>query len=82
MLRTPRAGVIRRALDEAEVEWRHYYPRPVYREEAFGADALPEGAFPEAERACDESVSVPIYPRLGNEAIDRVCDVILGALRS
>jgi dTDP-4-amino-4,6-dideoxygalactose transaminase len=82
VLRSPRADGIRRALDDAEIEWRHYYPRPVYREEAFGADALPEGTCPEAERACEESVSVPIYPRIGNDAIDRVCAVIREAVGS
>lgn len=82
VLRSPRADAIRRALDAAEVEWRHYYPRPVYREEAFGAEALPEGTCPEAERACEESVSVPIYPRIPNEAIDRVCAVIRDAVGS
>lgn len=80
VLRSPRAPVIRRALDEAGVEWRHYYPRPVYREEAFGANALPEGTCPEAERACAESISIPIYPRIPQESIERVCDVIQSAV--
>lgn len=82
VLCSPRAAVIRRALDAAGIEWRHYYPRPVYREEAFGADALPAGTCPQAERACEESISVPIYPRIPDEAVERVCTVIRGALEA
>ena len=77
---SPRAAAIRRALDAAEIEWRHYYPRPMYREAAFGADALPPGACPEAERACEESISIPIYPRLPAASIERVCEVIRDAV--
>lgn len=80
VIRSTRAAVIRRALDAAEVEWRHYYPRPVYREEAFGVDTLPMGTCPEAERACDEAISLPIYPRIPEASIDRVCEVIRSAL--
>jgi dTDP-4-amino-4,6-dideoxygalactose transaminase len=80
VLRSARAAAIRRALDKADIEWRHYYPRPVYREEAFGADALPAGTCPEAERACEETVSVPIYPRIPIQSIERVCAVIRAAI--
>jgi dTDP-3-amino-3,4,6-trideoxy-alpha-D-glucose transaminase len=80
VLRSPRAAAIRRALDAADIEWRHYYPRPMYREAAFGADALPPGACPEAERACEESISIPIYPRLPAASIERVCEVIRDAV--
>jgi dTDP-4-amino-4,6-dideoxygalactose transaminase len=80
VLRSPRAAAIRRALDAAEIEWRHYYPRPMYREAAFGADALPPGTCPEAERACEESISIPIYPRLAPASVERVCEVIRGAV--
>jgi dTDP-4-amino-4,6-dideoxygalactose transaminase len=80
VIRSEKAEAIRRALDEAEIEWRHYYPRPLYREPAFGAGRLPAGHCPEAERACAESLSIPIYPRLEATAIDRVCAVVLAAV--
>jgi dTDP-4-amino-4,6-dideoxygalactose transaminase len=81
VIRTRRAAPIRAALDAAGVDWRHYYPRPVYREAAFGQRRLPEGTCPEAERACEESISLPIYPRLPSASLERVCEVIRGALR-
>lgn len=81
VIRSPRAAQIRRALEAADIEWRQYYPRPVYRELAFGDARLAEGTCPEAERACREAISVPIFPRLAPAAIERVCEVIRAALR-
>ena len=80
VVRSPKAAAIRQALDAAQVEWRHYYPRPVYREPALGAAGLAEGTCPEAERACRESISIPVYPRLPSTAIERVCEAIRGAV--
>lgn len=80
VIRSEKAEAIRRALDEAQIEWRHYYPRPMYREEAFGSARLPQGTCPEAERACAESLALPIYPQLEPKTIDRVCEVIRRAV--
>jgi dTDP-4-amino-4,6-dideoxygalactose transaminase len=80
VIRSEKAEAIRRALDEADIEWRHYYPRPLYREAAFGDGRLPAGHCPEAERACAESLSLPIYPQLPPAAIERVCEVIRRAV--
>lgn len=77
-LRSPRAPGIRRALDAADVEWRHYYPRPVYREPALAPLAAP--ACPEAERACEEVVVLPVHPSLAPDSIDRICGAVREAL--
>lgn len=80
-LRSPRAGALRRALAEAGVETRHYYPRPVYREPGFARALRPtEGLLrPEAERACAEAMSLPVHPWLPDGAVERVCEVIWAA---
>ena len=82
VIRSAQAAEIRSALDAANVEWRQYYAKPVYREEALGDARLPVGTCPEAERACAEAISVPIYPRLASSAIERVCEVIRAAVAS
>ena len=81
-LRSPRAGTIRRALADAAIECRHYYPRPVYDEPAFPRSRGLAGELhcPEAERACAEAVSVPVHAGLPVAAIERVCEVIRTAL--
>jgi dTDP-4-amino-4,6-dideoxygalactose transaminase len=80
VIRSEKAEAIRRALDDADIEWRHYYPRPLYREAAFGDARLPAGHCPEAERACAESLSLPIYPQIPPDSIERVCEVIRRAV--
>jgi dTDP-4-amino-4,6-dideoxygalactose transaminase len=70
-----RAAVCK-ALEEAGVEWRHFYPRPAYRQPALGEFQLPEGSCPEAERACDEVICLPIHPRLGPAELDRVAEAV------
>jgi len=71
-----RRRAVCRALDEADVEWRHYYPQPAYRQAALGRLALPAGACPEAERACAEVVCLPIHPRLAKDDVDRVAEAV------
>jgi dTDP-4-amino-4,6-dideoxygalactose transaminase len=77
-LRSPRAETIRRALADAGIECRHFYPRPVYEEPAFPRSATRAGELrcPEAERACAEAVSVPVHAGLPVAAIEQVCEVI------
>jgi dTDP-4-amino-4,6-dideoxygalactose transaminase len=64
------------ALDAAEIEWRHFYPRPAYVQEALGEWRLPPGACPEAERACREVICLPMHPRLRDADLDRIADAI------
>ncbi|HVH17833.1 MAG TPA: DegT/DnrJ/EryC1/StrS family aminotransferase [Myxococcota bacterium] len=80
VIRSEKAEGIRRALDQADIEWRHHYPRPLYCEPAFGAGRLCPGTCPEAERACAESISIPLHPQLSPASIERVCEVILEAV--
>jgi dTDP-4-amino-4,6-dideoxygalactose transaminase len=71
-----------KALDEEGVDWRHFYPRPAYSQEGVGADRLRPGACPEAERACEEVICLPIHPRLTEDQLDRVAAAVRrGTLR-
>jgi dTDP-4-amino-4,6-dideoxygalactose transaminase len=69
-----------RALDAADVEWRHFYPRPAYAQEALGDWRQPEGTCPEAERACREVLCLPIHPRLRDADLDRIAEAVRSAL--
>ncbi len=69
---------VRQALGAAGVEWRHYYPLPVYRQAALGEACLPSGALPEAEGACREVISLPIHPWLHEDAVAEVAQIIRG----
>jgi dTDP-4-amino-4,6-dideoxygalactose transaminase len=75
-IRCREAGRVRAALDAAQIEWRHYYPLPCYRQPALGSLQAPEDFCPEAQRACREAISLPIYPALAKSAIERIADVV------
>jgi dTDP-4-amino-4,6-dideoxygalactose transaminase len=79
-IRCQSAARVRAALDAANVEWRHYYPLPAYRQPALGKERLPEGSCPETERACAEAISLPIYPGLAPESRARVAETVRAAL--
>lgn len=79
-LRCERPEPVRRALEEAGIEWRHYYPRPVCEEPALGALRRPASEFPEARQACAEAISVPIRPSCTPETIREIAGVTRRAL--
>ncbi len=53
-----------------------YYPEPLHTQPALNEERG-HGAFPEAERACREVLSLPIFPELSPDERRRVCDAVL-----
>lgn len=53
-----------------------HYPVPVHLQPAFAHLGLAEGALPETERSCREVLSLPIYPELRAEQVERVAEVV------
>jgi dTDP-4-amino-4,6-dideoxygalactose transaminase len=80
-LRCAEAPRVRAALAAAGIEWRHYYPRPAAAEPALGARRCAPGRFPEAERRCDEVLSIPVRASLPPAAVREIAGVIRGACR-
>ncbi len=77
-IRCADAEPVRAALSAADVEWRHFYSCPVYRQPALGEGVLPPGTCPEAEKCCEEVICLPMNPFLSKEQVERVCEVIRG----
>lgn len=65
-------------LRERGIESSIYYPRPLHRQAALisAGCGLPEGSLPNAERACGEVLSLPIYAALSTEQIELVISSI------
>jgi len=79
-IRSAEAPRVRAALDAAGVEWRHFYPTPAWKQPALEGRGRLAGPCPEAEAACREVLSLPIYPQLALEVVDRVAETIRRAL--
>lgn len=53
-----------------------YYPVPLHLQECFRELGGREGQLPETERACRQVISIPIFPELGEDRLDRVIEEI------
>ena len=68
------------ALEAAGIESRRYYPHLACEEPALGDLRQPDSRFPEAARARDEALSIPIRPSCAPAEIRTVARVIREAL--
>jgi dTDP-4-amino-4,6-dideoxygalactose transaminase len=71
-LRAERRDDLRKHLKGAGIGHSVYYPVPLHLQECFGDLGYREGDFPNAERACGEVVSLPVYAELTAEQQERV----------
>jgi len=75
-IRTPQRDGLRQFLAERGIATGIHYPVPVYLQPALAHLGLREGAFPEAERAGREVLSLPIAPELPREKIEMVAESV------
>lgn len=73
-----RRDAIREALAAAGIASAIYYPIPLHRQEVF-AQEYAGLSLPVAESLAENVFSLPIYPELPEDAIERICRVILNA---
>jgi len=77
-LRVERRDELREHLKGAGIGHSVYYPVPLHLQECFRELGYAEGDFPEAEKACREVVSLPVYPELTREQQERVVAAVVG----
>src|SRR5438093_8435232 len=71
---------VRAALFEQGVETGVHYPIPLHLQPAYAWMGLSEGSFPVAERAAREVLSLPLYPEMTEDQVDRVCEALRDVL--
>lgn len=59
-----------------------HYPIPLHLQPAYAHLGLGAGSLPETERAAREVLSLPLYPEMGEEAVDRVVAALETTLKS
>lgn len=75
-IRTEGRDDLRGSLAEAGIGTAVYYPIPVPAQEAFEGEAYRVGQFPESERACQEVLSLPMFPELTEDEVSQVIEKI------
>jgi len=75
-IRCPERDRMQERLREEGISSVIYYPIPMHLQKAVEFLGYRKGEFPEAERAAEEVLSLPMYPELGEGDIERICSVI------
>jgi dTDP-4-amino-4,6-dideoxygalactose transaminase len=75
-VRAPRRDALQRALHARGVQTGIHYPVPVHMQPAYADLGYRPGAFPHAERAAREVLSLPMYPELTGTQIETVCSAL------
>jgi dTDP-4-amino-4,6-dideoxygalactose transaminase len=58
-----------------------YYPVPLHLQPMYASLDHKRGDFPVSEKAADEVLSLPLYPELTPEQVERVAGAIIEAVR-
>ena len=75
-IRTPRRDQLKQFLNEGGIGTAVHYPTPMHLQPAFKYLGYKEGDFPEAEKAANEVLSLPIQQDLSDEEVNYVIDTI------
>ncbi len=67
------------ALDSEDIGWGEHYPVPVHLQPSFSNLGYGEGSFPVSEKLMAQSITLPMFPELKLEDVDKVCGVLTEA---
>lgn len=79
-LRVPggRRDALRKHLGDHGIPSAQCYPLPMHRQAVYAHLGGKAGDLPVVEQMCTETLSLPIFPDLQDEQINRVCEVVRG----
>ena len=76
IVRTAQRQRFRQLLADRGIVTRTYYTPPLHLQPAFAHLGMGRGSFPEAEKAGDELVALPIFPQLRDDEQARVTEAV------
>lgn len=76
VVRHPQRDELKQHLDRHGVGCAFHYPLPLHLQKCYASLGYRPGAFPVAEKAARECLSLPIYPELTMAQIERVAAVV------
>jgi len=76
-VRVPRRDELQKFLSERNIGNAVHYPVPLHLQPIYAKLGHHRGTFPHAERAAEEVVSLPMFPELRPEQVQRVAQTIV-----
>jgi dTDP-4-amino-4,6-dideoxygalactose transaminase len=76
-IRVPKRDSVRQALTDAQIGSSQCYPQGLHLQEVYKHLGYQPGSLPVCEHATTETLSLPIYPGMPLDHIERVCEVVL-----
>ncbi|WP_367362794.1 DegT/DnrJ/EryC1/StrS family aminotransferase [Mesotoga sp.] len=73
---------LRDYLTEQGIGTSIYYPMGLHQQKCFAYLGVPTGALPETERACEETLALPIFPEMTDEEVEYIVSRIASRLGS
>jgi len=82
VVRHPKREELKKHLEANGVGCALHYPLPLHLQRCYASLGHKEGAFPVAEKAARECLSLPIYPEMTDAQVQRVAEVIKDFFRT
>jgi dTDP-4-amino-4,6-dideoxygalactose transaminase len=82
VIRHPERDALRAHLEASGIATGIHYPLPIHLQPAYSGLGYARGDFPVTERLAHEILSLPMYPELDDEAVERVAEEVLRFVRT
>jgi len=80
-VRLPKRDAVRQALTDNQIGSSLCYPQGLHLQEVYKHLGYKPGSLPVCEQATTENLSLPAYPGMPLDHIERVCEVVKGAIK-
>jgi dTDP-4-amino-4,6-dideoxygalactose transaminase len=79
VVRTAHRDQLRHELSKAKIATGLHYPIPLHLQPAYSCLGYHAGDFPVSEAIANECLSLPLFPEIRQEELDRICEAIHAA---